>query len=71
MRTRALLPVVAILILAALACGPSETPTLAPGVVEITMAQTVQVELAMQVAADELTDTLFVFYDDGTWDYVE
>ena len=35
------------------------------------MAQTVQVELAIQVAADELTDTLFVFYDDGTWDYVE
>ena len=57
MRARELLTVVSILILAALACGPSETPTLAPGVVETAVAQTVESELVTQLATDEPTDT--------------
>lgn len=57
MRARELLTVASILILATLACGPSETPTLAPGVVGTAVAQTVQVELATRLATDEPTGT--------------
>lgn len=53
MRTKALLLAVVALILAALACGPPETPALEPGALETAVAQTVQAQLA----AGEPTDT--------------
>ena len=56
MRARAFFITTAILVLVALACGPTATPTLDPAALETAVAQTVQAQLAAETAEEAVEE---------------